>query len=59
MADIARKVCMTIGKELIANDDGAQHILRMLIDDDRGRYDRGRYDDRGRMTIAYESYHSQ
>ena len=29
MSDVARRVCMTLGKDLILNNDGVQHILRI------------------------------
>ena len=30
MTDVARKVCATLGKDVIGNSDGAAHILRNL-----------------------------
>ena len=32
MADVARKVCTTVGKDVIANNDGVMHILNISRD---------------------------
>ena len=32
MADVARKVCTTVGKDVIGNNDGVMHILNILRD---------------------------
>ena len=32
MTDIARNVCVTVGKDHIGNNDGAQQILRILLE---------------------------